>query len=190
MKDGLYPPKWQKRFEFFKVHGAPNTREARLALKAEATGVRNLITHNYFAFFFGIIYFFTLGIYKRGLTLLAISAGIGLGFGILGGCLFALVALFSKSGVDLSIVVIDSSIGGIVTGLLGSMGLLVGFPAFVIISVIGGGKSLGIGSAIVLVTSSLFSTSANYAYYLKKSGDLEGKNDLSSPISSPPPSSP
>ncbi|HEC8326773.1 TPA: DUF2628 domain-containing protein [Providencia rettgeri] len=78
MEQKQYSEKWQKRFNFFDTHGAPDTPEFKAALKAESFGGRLLISMNFFAFFFGIIYFFILGLWKKGLVLLGISIGLGL----------------------------------------------------------------------------------------------------------------
>ena len=78
MEQKQYSNKWQKRFDFFNAHGAPDTPEFKSALKAEPFGGRILISMNFFAFFFGIIYFLILGLWKKGLVLLGISIGFGL----------------------------------------------------------------------------------------------------------------
>ncbi|HEM8292178.1 MULTISPECIES: DUF2628 domain-containing protein [Providencia] len=78
MEQKQYSEKWQKRFNFFDTHGAPDTPEFKAALKAESFGGRLLISMNFFAFFFGIIYFLILGLWKKGLVLLGISIGLGL----------------------------------------------------------------------------------------------------------------
>jgi len=73
-----YSEKWQKRFEFFDRYGAPKSPEFREAFKAARMGTRMLINVNFIALFFGIIYFFILGLWKKNLVL----TGIALGFGI------------------------------------------------------------------------------------------------------------
>ncbi|WP_369308766.1 DUF2628 domain-containing protein [Providencia rettgeri] len=78
MEQKPYSNKWQKRFEFFDTHGAPDTPAYKDALKAESFGGRILISMNFFAFFFGIIYFLILGLWKKGLVLLGISIGLGI----------------------------------------------------------------------------------------------------------------
>ncbi|EPL6453849.1 MULTISPECIES: DUF2628 domain-containing protein [Providencia] len=78
MEQKQYSNKWQKRFDFFDTHGAPDTAEFKAALKAESFSGRLLINMNFFAFFFGIIYFLILGLWKKGLVLLGISIGLGL----------------------------------------------------------------------------------------------------------------
>lgn len=78
MEQKQYSPKWQKRFAFFDKYGSPSTPEFKAALKAESFGGRILINMNIFAFFFGIIYFLILGLWKKGLVLLGVSIGIGI----------------------------------------------------------------------------------------------------------------
>ncbi|MCL2716207.1 MAG: DUF2628 domain-containing protein [Alphaproteobacteria bacterium] len=63
-------PKWRPRFEFFEAFGAPDSVEARAALKAMAdSGKRSLITSNWAGYLLGPIYFLTLGMWRRALTL-------------------------------------------------------------------------------------------------------------------------
>ncbi|WP_273818672.1 DUF2628 domain-containing protein [Providencia rettgeri] len=78
MEQKQYSSKWQKRFDFFDKYGAPNTPEFKAALKAASFGERILINMNIFAFFFGIIYFLILGLWKKGLVMLGITIGVGL----------------------------------------------------------------------------------------------------------------
>ncbi|WP_348771644.1 DUF2628 domain-containing protein, partial [Providencia rettgeri] len=78
MEQKQYSNKWQKRFDFFEKYGSPSTPEFKTALKAASFGERLLINMNFFAFFFGIIYFLILGLWKKGLVMLGISIAIGL----------------------------------------------------------------------------------------------------------------
>ncbi|MDH6195098.1 hypothetical protein M2272_001727 [Mycobacterium frederiksbergense] len=67
-------PSWQKRFDFFTAYGLPNsTPEAKAAYKALPFGARFQIASNFLAFFFGPIYFFVKGMWRKGLTLLGIE---------------------------------------------------------------------------------------------------------------------
>ncbi|CAK9885170.1 MAG: hypothetical protein XXXJIFNMEKO3_01563 [Candidatus Erwinia impunctatus] len=72
--------KWQKSFAFFEKYGAPATAEHKAAYKALPFTQRSLITFNFFAFFFGIIYFLILGLWKKGLMIFAVSIGIEIVF--------------------------------------------------------------------------------------------------------------
>ncbi|SQI44479.1 Protein of uncharacterised function (DUF2628) [Leminorella richardii] len=83
MDRSKYSQKWQDRFAFFDQHGAPNTPEFKAALKAETFGRRILFNMNIIAFFFGFIYFFVLGLWKKNLVLAAIAIGVGLVLGII-----------------------------------------------------------------------------------------------------------
>ncbi|WP_179401029.1 DUF2628 domain-containing protein [Burkholderia guangdongensis] len=70
-------PKWQERFAFFDAYGAPNSPEFRAALKELPGRQKRLINYSFLGFFFGPFYFFTLGMWRKALVLLAISLGIG-----------------------------------------------------------------------------------------------------------------
>lgn len=78
MENTQYSEKWQKRFAFFEQYGAPSTAEAKAALKAESFRGRILIGMNFFAFFFGIIYFLILGLWKKGLVMFGITIALAL----------------------------------------------------------------------------------------------------------------
>ena len=69
-------PKWRERFEFFDAYGSPASAEFRAAFKALPRGKRLLINFSFLAFFFGPFYFFALGLWKKGLSLLAIALAI------------------------------------------------------------------------------------------------------------------
>ena len=68
-----YSPKWQFRFNFFERYGAPNSPENKAALKAVGFGERVKIGINFWALFFGAIYFFVLGMWRKALTLIGVS---------------------------------------------------------------------------------------------------------------------
>jgi Protein of unknown function (DUF2628) len=70
-------PSWQKRFDFFHAYGLPNTTpEAKAAYRALSFGARLRIGSNFLAFFFGPIYFFVKGMWRKGLTLLGITLAV------------------------------------------------------------------------------------------------------------------
>ncbi|MEE3660817.1 DUF2628 domain-containing protein [Brenneria sp. g21c3] len=71
---GKYSKKWQTRFDFFERYGAPKTKEFRIAIRQEKFFRRLLINMNYYAFFFGCIYFFIIGLWRKNLALIAIIA--------------------------------------------------------------------------------------------------------------------
>lgn len=77
-----YKPKWQERFAFFAAHGHPNGPAYREAFKDLPTGKRLLINMNFIAVFFGPIYLFVLGLWKKNLALLGICLAVGLVLGV------------------------------------------------------------------------------------------------------------
>ncbi|KLD79255.1 DUF2628 domain-containing protein [Xanthomonas hyacinthi] len=71
-------PKWQFRFDFFDRHGGPASPDFKAAFKAlPSFGDRLKINMNFFAFFFGWIYFFILGLWRKAIVLIGISLLIG-----------------------------------------------------------------------------------------------------------------
>lgn len=81
-------PKWKERFAFFNQNGSPKSPNFSSALKQLPTRKRVLININFIAIFFGPIYLFVLGLWKKNLALIAIIVGISFGltiaFAILG----------------------------------------------------------------------------------------------------------
>ncbi|MCG8707285.1 DUF2628 domain-containing protein [Brenneria sp. 4F2] len=71
-----YSEKWNTRFAFFEQHGAPKTKEYKAAIRKEKFFRRYLFNMNFIAFFFGFIYFFILGLWRKNLSLLAIAVTI------------------------------------------------------------------------------------------------------------------
>lgn len=67
-----YKDKWVKRFDFYNLHGAPNSDAFKLALKDDPKK-RKLIEYNFIAFFLGPFYLFVLGLWKKNLSLLFIG---------------------------------------------------------------------------------------------------------------------
>ncbi len=63
---GKYSAKWQERFDFFETYGAPNDPRYKEAVNA-LPGFKKkiLINANVIAFFFGPIYLFVLGLWKK-----------------------------------------------------------------------------------------------------------------------------
>lgn len=68
-----YSAKWEERFAFFEKYGSPKSPEYKAAYKGLTFGKRILIGMNIWAFFFGFIYFLILGLWRKGLTLLAVN---------------------------------------------------------------------------------------------------------------------
>ncbi|VVO48228.1 hypothetical protein PS850_00164 [Pseudomonas fluorescens] len=73
-----YSAKWQERFAFFDAHGAPNAPGYKPALKLLPFKQKITINANIIAFFFGPIYLFVLGLWKKNLTLIAIIIALSL----------------------------------------------------------------------------------------------------------------
>lgn len=76
--------KWQTRFEFFDKHGVKRTPEYKKALDEMNLLDSEVIRFNWIAFFFGVIYFFILGLWRKGLIIL-------IGAGILNGLIITIV---------------------------------------------------------------------------------------------------
>ncbi|CAM3517365.1 hypothetical protein BZK31_13715 [Pseudomonas floridensis] len=86
---GKYSAKWQERFNFFNTYGAPNDPRFKPAVNALPDFKKKLIVSaNVIAFFFGPIYFFVLGLWKKNLALIgviiAVNIVISVIFAILG----------------------------------------------------------------------------------------------------------
>ena len=71
-----YSPKWQFRFNFYDRHGAPSSKNFKPAFKTLSSGEKLKININWWAFFFGFIYFFVVGMWRKGLVLLAIILAV------------------------------------------------------------------------------------------------------------------
>ena len=66
-------PKLQKRFDFFNKYGVrSNSPEYKAAYKALPFMDKLTIQQNFIAFFFGAIYFFVLGLWRKNLVLIGI----------------------------------------------------------------------------------------------------------------------
>ncbi|MCD5997278.1 DUF2628 domain-containing protein [Pseudomonas sp. CDFA 602] len=76
---GKYSAKWQERFNFFEAYGAPDDPRFKPALKA-LPGFKKklLINANVIAFFFGPIYLFVLGLWKKNLAILGIILAVNI----------------------------------------------------------------------------------------------------------------
>ncbi|MDO5073899.1 MAG: DUF2628 domain-containing protein [Neisseria animaloris] len=97
--------KWQKRFEFFDKYGTnPNVLEFKAAIKAVPFMQRNLYLINFIAFFFGFIYFFVLGLWRKNLTLLGITVACSI-------LLDAAIMLFAPDITEHSLNAINRGVG-------------------------------------------------------------------------------
>lgn len=83
-------PKWQERFAFFDQYGAPKSPDFKLGFKQLPARKRILINLNFIAFFFGPIYFFVLGLWKKNLAIIAIIVALS----------FALALIFTLLGYE------------------------------------------------------------------------------------------
>lgn len=99
MDRSKYSEKWQARFDFFDQYGAPSTPEHKAAIKAAKPGRRILIGMNIIAFFFGFIYFFVLGLWKKNLVLFGICIAVGLVLGVIQ----AITGFYLPKGADMGI---------------------------------------------------------------------------------------
>jgi hypothetical protein len=73
-----YSEKWQQRFAFFDEHGAPNSPTFKPALLKLPFKQKIRINANIIAFFFGPIYLFVLGLWKKNLTLIGILIALNI----------------------------------------------------------------------------------------------------------------
>lgn len=72
-----YSAKWQERFNFFDTYGAPNDPRYKAAFKALVGFKKRMrINANMIAFFFGPIYLFVLGLWKKNLAMLGIILAV------------------------------------------------------------------------------------------------------------------
>ncbi|WMJ70601.1 DUF2628 domain-containing protein [Stenotrophomonas sp. 24(2023)] len=71
-----FSPKWQFRFNFFQQHGSPKEAGFKQAWKALPFGERLKININFFALFFGAIYLFILGMWRKALMLIGINVAL------------------------------------------------------------------------------------------------------------------
>jgi hypothetical protein len=72
-----FSPKWQFRFDFFNTYGAPNSPAFKAAYKALPFGQKLKVNFNFFALFFGCIYLFILGMWRKALTILGLTLVLG-----------------------------------------------------------------------------------------------------------------
>ncbi len=69
---------WQRRFAFYDQYAAaPSKAEANAFFRSVPFGARMRLTSNFLAFFFGPIYFFVKGMWRKGLVLLGITLSLG-----------------------------------------------------------------------------------------------------------------
>ncbi|MFA1260026.1 DUF2628 domain-containing protein [Xanthomonas campestris pv. olitorii] len=71
-------PKWQFRFAFFDRHGGPRDPAYKEALKTLPFGEKLKVGMNFYALFFGFIYFFILGLWRKALGLIGVGLVVGI----------------------------------------------------------------------------------------------------------------
>ena len=67
------PKRWVDRFEFFDAHGAPGSPAYKAAFKQIPFLQRIKIGGNFFAFFFGPIYFLVCGLWRTAIATLGLT---------------------------------------------------------------------------------------------------------------------
>ncbi|WP_446470594.1 DUF2628 domain-containing protein [Xenorhabdus stockiae] len=77
-----YSEKWQERFEFFEKNGSPASKKNREEYRKLPFLKKIKINMNFFAFFFGIIYFVIIGLWKKGLVLFGLVFATGFSLGV------------------------------------------------------------------------------------------------------------
>lgn len=95
-----YSEKWQERFNFFDEYGSPYTPRARESLKKSKLGLRVMININFIAFFFGFIYFFVLGLWRKNLVLFAICIAVGITITIIENISGIVITQAVESGIN------------------------------------------------------------------------------------------
>ncbi|MBU9765498.1 DUF2628 domain-containing protein [Mycobacterium sp. TNTM28] len=77
---------WRWKFDFFNTYGQPNSTPAAKAAYRNLSFMAKLrLNSNILAFLFGPIYFFVKGMWRKGLTLLALTvvvAAVGVSLGV------------------------------------------------------------------------------------------------------------
>ncbi|MDQ7997708.1 MAG: DUF2628 domain-containing protein [Luteibacter sp.] len=68
--------KWNTRFAFFERFGGPSSPQYKAELKKLPFRQKLIVNGNFFAFFFGPIYFFILGLWKKALVILGLEVAI------------------------------------------------------------------------------------------------------------------
>lgn len=76
---------WRWKFDFFDTYGLPSASPAAKAAYRDLSFMAKLrLTSNILAFLFGPIYFFVKGMWRKGLTLLALTISVAAALVILG----------------------------------------------------------------------------------------------------------
>ncbi|QRD58466.1 DUF2628 domain-containing protein [Xanthomonas citri] len=73
-----YSPKWQFRFDFYDRYGEPKSSTFKTAMRSLPFGQKVKLNMNFYAFFFGFIYYFILGMWRKALVLIGVSFTVGI----------------------------------------------------------------------------------------------------------------
>ncbi|MGW8274695.1 DUF2628 domain-containing protein [Xanthomonas axonopodis] len=73
-----YSPTWQFRFDFYDRHGEPKSSTFKTAMRSLPFGQKVKLNMNFYAFFFGFIYYFILGMWRKALVLIGVSFTVGI----------------------------------------------------------------------------------------------------------------
>lgn len=76
--------KWQQRFKFFDDYGGPGQASFKRAFRSLSLVERHRILFNWWAFFFGPLYFLRHGLFRRAITLTAVAVSTSLVVVLLG----------------------------------------------------------------------------------------------------------
>ncbi|QWV02474.1 MAG: DUF2628 domain-containing protein, partial [Xanthomonas citri pv. citri] len=71
-------PKWQFRFDFYDRYGEPKSSTFKTAMRSLPFGQKVKLNMNFYAFFFGFIYYFILGMWRKALVLIGVSFTVGI----------------------------------------------------------------------------------------------------------------
>ena len=69
---------WQRRFAFFREHGSPLIEEGAKALQQLPFWTASSIRFNIWGFLLGPVYFFALGLWRRGVSMFGVAAVISI----------------------------------------------------------------------------------------------------------------
>jgi len=100
---GGAPGPWADRFTFYYVNGRPGHPQYRVAYRALSFGQRMRLGSNIWAFLFGPFYFMAKGMWRKGVTLLAIGLAIGAVLALIGLSRFNLYAGIGLASFQMTI---------------------------------------------------------------------------------------
>ncbi|MCL2649097.1 MAG: DUF2628 domain-containing protein [Phycisphaerales bacterium] len=146
-------PKWRARFDFYDAFGAPNSAEARAAIRMiQGRRKRARIEINWFGFLFGPVYFLVLGMWRRALTLGGMIVVAGL-------FLLLTDVVIENAHVDLTKWL--AMLAPLGFGWLGVVGFIVLSPAFEDVR-----RLIDVFPFVLSMGSIMTSMTVNHSYYL------------------------